>query len=109
MVVKVIRIILTGCIVVAIAFALLLISMFYFPWQDVSSDPPTPMWVDAFDLVWRVLLWPVMLGALFDSNGGSMFISIPATVLFWGWVIEIILKRRARKRGEIVSGPWLQG
>jgi hypothetical protein len=105
MVVKVIRIIMMGSIVVAIALALLIFSLLYFPWQDIPSDPPTPMWVDAFDLVWRVLLWPVLLGGLFDPNGRSMFVSIPATALFWGWVIEFILKRRARKRGEKQSGP----
>jgi hypothetical protein len=104
-----VRMTITGCAVVATASILLVLGMLFLPWQDLSSDPPTPVLVTAYFWACAAVLWPLAICRLFDLDPGLFFFLMPAMVLFWGWVIELVLMRMARKRGELKFGPWLQG
>jgi hypothetical protein len=104
-----VRMTITGGAVVAATSILLVLGIVFLPWQDLSSDPSTPILVTAYFWACYAVLWPLAICILFNLPLGLSVFLMPAMVLFWGWVIELILRRRAFKRGQLKSGPSLQG
>jgi hypothetical protein len=103
---KLSRMIVTGSALLIVAVVFLMLGIFVLPYQDIPSDPPTPLLVTIYNCVCFVPLWPFLVYAINpDLSPEWLLILIPVTVLFWGWVIEIILKRKARKRRDINLDP----